>query len=277
MTKEKIDKKIQRPPVIVVMGHIDHGKSALLDYIRKTNVVESESGGITQHISAYELTHNNRKITFLDTPGHEAFKKMRSRGTEVADIAILVVSAEEGVKAQTLEALECIKESTIPFIVAINKIDKPQANVEKIKQNLIENEIYLEGLGGEIPFVPVSAKTGVGIPELLDMMLLVADLEELSGDKGKSADGIVIESNLDQKKGISASLVIKDGTLKSGMFVVAGDSFSPVRIMEDFKGLPIKEASFSSPIKIVGFNKVPQVGAKFSSFDKNSQRTKNTA
>ncbi|MEK7589856.1 MAG: translation initiation factor IF-2 [Patescibacteria group bacterium] len=268
MTKENTQKRIRRSPVIVVMGHIDHGKSTLLDYIRKTNIVDSESGGITQHISAYELTHKNRLITFLDTPGHEAFKKMRSRGAEVADIAILVVSAEEGVKAQTLEALKCIRGSNIPFIVAINKIDKPTANIEKIKQNLLENEIYLEGSGGDVPFVPVSAKTGEGIPELLDIMLLVADLEELSGDTEKVAEGIVIESNLDQKKGISASLIIKDGTLKSGMFIVAGDSISPVRIMEDFLGKPIKKAVFSSPIRVVGFSKAPQVGAKFVSYDK---------
>jgi translation initiation factor IF-2 len=274
MKKEATEKRIQSSPVIVVMGHIDHGKSALLDYIRKTNVVESEHGGITQNISAYELTHKNRRITFLDTPGHEAFKKMRSRGAEVADIAILVVSAEEGVKAQTLEALKCIRESKTPFIVAINKIDKPTANVEKIKNNLLENEVYLEGLGGDVPFVPVSAKTGEGIPELLDMMLLVADLEELSGDPEKAAEGIVIESNLDQQKGISASLVIKNGTLKSGMFVVAGDSMSPVRIMEDFLGKQIKEAVFSSPVKIVGFNKVPQVGAAFHSYEKKKDAEK---
>jgi translation initiation factor IF-2 len=277
MPKENTNKKIQRPPVIVVMGHIDHGKSALLDYIRKSNVVESEHGGITQHISAYELTHKDRRITFLDTPGHEAFKKMRSRGAEVADIAILVVSAEEGVKAQTLEALKSIRDSKTPFIVAINKIDKPAANVEKIKQNLLENEIYLEGLGGDVPFVPVSAKTGEGIPELLDMMLLVADLEELSGDASKQAEGIVIESNLDQKKGVSASLVIKDGTLKSGMFVVARDSMSPVRIMEDFLGKQIKEAVFSSPVRVIGFSKVPQVGAKFVSFEKKKDAEKAAA
>jgi len=273
----KVGVEVQRPPVIVVMGHIDHGKSALLDYIRKTNVVDGEHGGITQHISAYELTHKNRRVTFLDTPGHEAFQKMRSRGAEVADIAILVVSAEEGVKAQTLEALKCIRESKTPFIVAINKIDKPAANVEKIKQNLLENEVYLEGLGGDVPFVPVSAKTGEGIPELLDMMILVADLEELSGDESKNAEGIVIESNLDRQKGISASLVIKEGALKSGMFVVAGDSISPVRIMEDFLGNQIKEAVFSSPIRIVGFNKVPQVGAKFSSFNKKKDAEKAVA
>ncbi|MDP6387738.1 MAG: translation initiation factor IF-2 [Candidatus Pacebacteria bacterium] len=271
MTKEKTEKRIQRPPVIVVMGHIDHGKSALLDYIRKTNVVESERGGITQRLSAYEVAHydqtgKNRKITFLDTPGHEAFQKMRFRGAEVADIAVLVVSAEEGVKAQTLEALKCIRQNKMPFIVAINKIDKPEANVERTKQNLLEKEIYLEGLGGEVPFVAVSAKTGEGIPELLDMMLLVADLEELSGEEGKNAKGIVIESHLDQKKGISATLIIKDGTLRTGMFVAAGGSTSPVRIMEDFLGNKIKEASFSSPIKVVGFGSVPDIGASFLSF-----------
>lgn len=259
-------KEIQRPPVVVVMGHIDHGKSALLDYIRKTNIVEDESGGITQHISAYEVTHNNRRITFIDTPGHEAFKKMRSRGAEVADIAILVVSAEEGVKAQTSEALTFIRESKTPFIVAINKIDKPSANVEKTKQNLLENEIYLEGFGGDVPFVPISAKTGEGIGELLDMIILVADLEELRGDENKNAEGIVLESNLDQKKGVSATLIIKNGALKSGMFVTAGDSLSPVRIMEDFLDKPIKEAKFSSPVRVVGFNKAPKAGLTFFSF-----------
>ncbi|MFQ5662148.1 MAG: translation initiation factor IF-2 [Candidatus Paceibacteria bacterium] len=266
MTKEKTDKKIVRPPVIVVMGHIDHGKSALLDYIRKTNVVENEHGGITQHLSAYEVTHKERKITFLDTPGHEAFKKMRFRGAEVADIAVLVVSAEEGVKAQTLEALKSIRENKIPFIVAINKIDKPGADVEKTKQNILENEIYLEGLGGDVPFTPISAKTGEGIPELLDMMLLVADLEELSGDPAKDAEGVVIESHLDQKKGTSATLVIKNGTLKTGYFIVAGEALSPVRIMEDFHGEKIKEATFSSPVKVVGFSKIPTVGSSFETF-----------
>ncbi|HJL55587.1 MAG TPA: GTP-binding protein, partial [Candidatus Paceibacterota bacterium] len=266
MTKEKTDKKIVRPPVIVVMGHIDHGKSALLDYIRKTNIVESEHGGITQHLSAYEVTHKERKITFLDTPGHEAFKKMRFRGAEVADIAVLVVSAEEGVKAQTLEALKSIRENKIPFIVAINKIDKPSADVEKTKQNILENEIYLEGLGGNVPFTPISAKTGEGIPELLDMMLLVADLEELSGNSEGQASGIVIESHLDQKKGISTTLIIKDGILKIGSFIVAGDALSPVRIMEDFHGEQIKEAVFSSPVKVVGFSKIPVVGSSFETF-----------
>lgn len=283
MTKENPpaggDKKIIRPPVIVVMGHIDHGKSALIDYIRKTNVVDSEHGGITQHLSAYEVSHcdpsgKEKKITFLDTPGHEAFKKMRFRGAEVADIAILVVSAEEGVRAQTLEALKLIRENKIPFIVAINKIDKPEANVERTKQNLIENQIFLEGLGGDVPFVPISAKTGAGIPELLDMMLLVADLEELSGDSLVNASGIVIESHLDNKKGISTTLIIKDGTLKIGMFVVSGESLSPVRIMENFRGEKIEKATFSSPVKVVGFNKMPAPGAVFNSFNTKKEAEK---
>lgn len=271
--KEKVkDNFIDRPAVVVVMGHIDHGKSALLDYIRKTNVVEAEAGGITQHLSAYEVTYKDKsrgikKITFLDTPGHEAFQKMRSRGAVVADIAILIVSAEEGVKAQTLEALSSIKETGIPFIVAINKIDKTEANVERTKKSLTENEIYLEGLGGDVPWVPISAKTGEGVPELLDMTLLVAEIEELKGDQKKNAEGIVIEAHRDTKKGISATLIIKDGILKTGMYVAAGNALSPVRIMEDFLGKPIKEAQFSSPVKVVGFNTVPGVGIKFHSFD----------
>jgi translation initiation factor IF-2 len=260
--------KTERPPIVVIMGHIDHGKSALLDYIRKSNIVASEAGGITQHISAYEVTHTDqagraRRITFLDTPGHEAFQTMRSRGARVADVAVLVVSAEEGIKAQTLEALAAIKESGIPYIIAINKIDKPAANIEKTKQSIIEHGIYLEGLGGEIPFVPISAKTGEGVPDLLDLMLLVADLEELTGDPSKPAEGVVIETNLDPKKGVAATLVILDGTVKTGMCIVAGSSLSPVRIMEDFLGKPIKEASFSSPIRVIGFNVLPQVGSPF--------------
>ncbi|MFC1731320.1 translation initiation factor IF-2 [candidate division KSB1 bacterium] len=269
--EQKKENKTKRAPVIVVMGHVDHGKSALLDYIRKTNVVEGEAGGITQHISAYEVEHKDKngeiqKITFLDTPGHESFSKMRARGSKVADIAILVVSAEEGVKPQTLEAYKAIKNSDIPFIVAINKIDKPEANVEKIKANLLENEIYLEGMGGEIPWVPISAKRGDGIDELLDMMLLVSDMAELTGDTNKTAEGIVIESHRDTQKGISATLLIKDGSIKKGDFVRAGESVSPVRIMEDFTGKNINNAQFSSPINIIGFNSVPRSGETFEVF-----------
>lgn len=263
---------IPRPPIVVVMGHIDHGKSTLLDYIRKTNVVETEAGGITQHLSAYEVVHSGeqgaeRKITFLDTPGHEAFQKMRLRGAEIADVAILVVSAEEGVKAQTLEALNSIKEAGLPYVVAINKIDKPNANVERTKANLIENEIYLEGMGGDVPSVAVSAKAGTGIPELLDVLLLLADFKELTADPKAHARGLVIESNLDPRKGVSATLIIKDGVLSMGQAVVAGNALSPVRIFEDFQGKSIKEATVSSPVRIVGWDKLPEPGVIFESFD----------
>lgn len=263
---------IERPPVVAIMGHIDHGKSTLLDYIRKTNIVDKEAGGITQHVSAYEVVNQSekgegKKITFLDTPGHEAFQAIRVRGAHIADIVVLVVSAEDGVKPQTLEALKCIKEEGMPYIVAINKIDRPGADIERTKQSLAENEIYIEGYGGSIPSVPISAKTGEGIPSLLDMILLVAEMEELKGDTAKKAEGIVLESNLDAKKGISATLVIKEGSLKKGMFVTADDSISPIRMMEDFAGKQISEATFSSPIKIIGWNKLPKAGAIFKSFD----------
>jgi translation initiation factor IF-2 len=279
-----------RPPVVVVMGHVDHGKSALLDYIRKSNVVLGEAGGITQHISAYEVTHPEgkstsngagkdeiiveRKITFLDTPGHEAFSKMRARGAEAADIAILVVSAEDGVKAQTIEAYNTIIESKIPYVVAINKIDRPNANIEKTKMDLVEKGIYLEGMGGDIPFVPISAKVGTGINELLDMIILVADLQEFTGNPSQNATGIIIETKRDPKRGIGATCIIKDGTLKSGMFVVAGRALVTTRILENFLGKPIKEATFSSPIRLVGFESMPEVGSIFKSFNTKKEAEK---
>src|SRR3989344_3068557 len=192
--------KVPRPPVVVVMGHIDHGKSTLLDYIRKTNIVAKEAGGITQHLGAYEVEHGNDKITFLDTPGHEAFCSIRERGARVADIAILVVSAEDGVKPQTIEALKCINKDEMPFIVALNKIDKAGTNLDKIKQNLAENGILVEGWGGSVPIVPVSGKTGENVPELLEIIALQSDIEELKGDPSVPAEGFVIESNLKPKK-----------------------------------------------------------------------------
>ncbi len=257
---------IPRPPVVAVMGHIDHGKSTLLDYIRKTNIVAQEAGGITQHLSAYEIVHagsngTGRAITFLDTPGHAAFSGMRERGAQVADIAILVVSAEDGVKAQTIEALKTILEAKIPYIVAINKIDKPEANIEKIKMNLAEHEVLVEGYGGQIPFVPISAVTGQGIDDLLETILLVADLEQFTGDSSAPAEGIVIESKLDAKRGIAATIIIKNGTLKKGEFVVAGDSFASTRIIENFLGKQVESVSFSSPVQLVGFSKLPAVGS----------------
>lgn len=271
-TNNKQPNIIERPPVICIMGHIDHGKSTLLDYIRKTTIAEEEAGGITQRISAYEVVHKSKagkenKITFLDTPGHEAFCAIRERGVDVADIAVLVVSAEDGVKKQTLEALKCIKDSGIPYIVAINKIDKPGADVEKTKQNLAENEIYIEGYGGAVPWVPISAKTGEGVSELMDMMLLVAEIGEFKGDTNKNAEGVVIEANLDSHKGISGTLIIKDGTLKTGMFIASGGNIASTRLIEDFTGKKITEACFSSPIKVVGFSDLPAVGSAFKSFE----------
>ncbi len=259
----------QRPPVVVIMGHIDHGKSTLLDFIRKSNIVSHEAGGITQHLGAYEVEHTRSetgiksKITFLDTPGHEAFCTIRERGARVADVAILVVSAEDGVRPQTLEALKCILSEKIPYIVAINKIDKPGADIERTKQSLAENEIYVEGYGGDVPVVPISALKGTGISDLLDMIMLVADLQDLKADTAGIVEGTVIEAHLDSKKGITATLLIKNGTLNSGMYVISGDAVSPVRIFEDFKGKAIKSATFSSPVRVIGFNKIPVVGSIF--------------
>ena len=262
--------KATRPPIVVVMGHIDHGKTTLLDKIRETNVAGRESGGITQHIGAYEVVVKTKegqeeKITFIDTPGHEAFSRMRSRGARAADIAILVVAADDGVKPQTEEALAAIKRAGLPFVVAINKIDKSGADSERIKKELAEREIYLEGWGGQIPVVKISAKTGEGIAELLEMILLVAELEveKLAADYSKPASGIVIESHLDPKRGKSATLLILDGTLNQGDFVVAGSSFSPARIFENFEGKSIVKAYPAEPVRIVGFDNIPEVGLEF--------------
>ncbi len=269
---QKENTKTNRPPVVVVMGHVDHGKSTLLDYIRKTNVVDGEVGGITQRISAYEVVHQDekgkdQKITFLDTPGHEAFSKMRERGAKIADIAILVVSAEDGVKPQTIEAWKSITEMKLPVIVAINKIDKPGANVEKTKIELAEKEIYLENFGGQTPFVEISAKAGTGIDQLLSLILIITDMEGWQYSEDAPASGFVIEANLDSKRGIQASLVIKNGTLTNGMTVVVGGSICSTRIIENFLGKQVAEASACSPVRIFGFDKMPQVGAEFKSFE----------
>ncbi len=270
MPKQKATQSntVSRSPVVVIMGHIDHGKSTLLDYIRKTNVVAGEAGGITQHLSAYRVEHTTKEgekkhITFLDTPGHEAFQKMRFRGADVADIAILIVSAEDGVKPQTLEALTCIKKSGIPFIVAINKIDKPGADLIRTQSSLIENEVYIEGMGGDISWAPISPKTGQGVDDLLDILLLTAELAEFKTDANALGVGSIIEGKLDGKRGNTATLIVKDGVVKSGTFVVSGTSYAPVRIMEDWSGKSIKEAYASEPIGIVGWNEVPSVGASF--------------
>ena len=269
---KKEEKSITRPPVVVIMGHIDHGKSTLLDYIRKTNIVEGELGGITQHISAYEVIHSplnseqEKKITFIDTPGHESFSKMRERGAQIADIAVLIVSAEDGVKPQTIEAWKTVTANKIPCIVAINKIDKTNANIQKTKTELAENEIYLENYGGKIPFVEISAKNGTGVNDLLSLINILAEMEDFKGDKDENASGLVIETTLDSKRGIQATLIIKNGSLRKGMTVVVEDSVCSTNIIENFLGRIINEATFSSPIRLIGFDKMPRIGAEFKSF-----------
>jgi translation initiation factor IF-2 len=261
-------RQVPRPPVVVIMGHIDHGKSTLLDYIRKSNIVAGEAGGITQHVGAYQVDHTTAEgttgsITFLDTPGHAAFTSIRERGARAADIAILVVSAEDGVKPQTLEALRNIRESKLPFIVAITKTDKPNANVDKAMQSLGENEVYVEGWGGDTPVVPVSAVTGAGISELLDTIILLAELTGFTADLDAPAAGVIIESTLDARKGISVTLLLKNGTLTVGSVLVAGKALAPVRFIENFKGEKIEKALPSMPIRIIGWSEIPPAGMDF--------------
>ena len=252
------------------MGHVDHGKSTLLDFIRKSNIVAKEAGGITQHVAAYEVEHvregKTKRITFIDTPGHAAFSTIRARGANIADIAILVVAADDGVKAQTLEALASIRDANIPFIVAINKIDKPNANVERTQASLLEQNVYLEKFGGDVPWTAISAKAGTGVAELLDLILIVAELQEYKADSNASAEGFIIEAHRDQKRGIAATLILTNGVLKSGMSVVAGGAIAPVRIMENHAGKSINEATFSTPVTLIGFDKLPEVGETFHTF-----------
>ncbi len=266
--KTQENEKTERPPIITVMGHVDHGKSTLLDFIRKTNTVDKEAGGITQHMGAYEVAHETakgekKKITFIDTPGHEAFTKIRSRGAEVADIIILVVAADDGVNKQTLEALKIIQDSKTPFVVAINKIDKPNADVEKTKLDLASNNVYLEGYGGDVPNVLISAKTGEGINDLLDILLLMAEMGEFTKEDNKKGEGYIMESSLDSKRGGSATLIIRDGTLKKGDFVVIDSEITPVRTIENYVGKKIESEIASSPVRMIGFGKIPAVGSSF--------------
>lgn len=267
MTATTVEKSIQRAPVVAIMGHIDHGKSTLLDYIRSSKITSGEAGGITQHLGAYEVEKDGKHITFIDTPGHAAFTQIRSRSASAADIAILIVSAEDGVMPQTKEALSCILNAKLPFIVAINKVDSPKANVMQTKTSLIENEIYVEGMGGSIPVVEISAKTGQGVDDLLDMISLVADVEGFNGDNTIPAKGVVVEAHMDKQKGITATMIVKDGALKQGQFVACGNAYAPVRILENYLGKQIKEASFSSPIRIYGWNSIPVAGEEFVTFD----------
>ncbi|MBI2674606.1 MAG: translation initiation factor IF-2 [Candidatus Yanofskybacteria bacterium] len=259
-----------RPPVVVVLGHVDHGKTRLLDTIRKTNVAEKESGGITQHIGAYQIDMSKfrnveipQKITFLDTPGHEAFTAIRSRGAKVADIAVLVVAADESVKPQTKEAIKIIKSEGIPFVVAINKIDKEGANVQKVKQDLATEDVLVEDWGGKVPVVEISAKAGKNISELLDMILLVAEIEELKEDLSKPAEGVIIESHLDKQRGYVVTALVQKGILSLGDWFVAGKTVGKIKSMDDFLGRPVNEARPSQPITLTGWSEVPDTGAHF--------------
>ena len=262
LKEEEEDPKdlVPRPPVVCVMGHVDHGKTSLLDAIRKTNVTDREAGGITQHIGAYVVSIKGQKITFLDTPGHEAFTAMRMRGANSTDIAVLVVAADDGVMPQTVEAINHAKAAGVEIIVAINKVDKPSANIERVKQELSEYELIPEDWGGSTIFVPVSEKTHQGIEELLEMILLTSEVCELKANPKRKARGLVIEAQLDKGKGPVATILVQKGTLHVGDFIAAGASSGKVRAMMDDKGRRVKEAGPSTPVEILGLSDVPNAG-----------------
>lgn len=254
-----------RSPIIVVMGHIDHGKTKILDWYRKTKLVEEESGGITQHIGAYEVEHEGKKMTFIDTPGHEAFSKMRSRGARVADIAVLVVAADEGVKPQTKEAIDIIQKNDLSFVVAINKIDKPEANPDRVKQQLAESGVLVESYGGKTPSVEISAKVGQNMDDLLEVLLLIAELGHLEFEPNKT-EGVVIESHLDSRRGVTSTLLLRNGRVMQGDILVIGRSMEAAKILEDFRGKAIQSAQASAPIRLAGLSHLPEVGDEFVRF-----------
>ncbi|MFA5084402.1 MAG: translation initiation factor IF-2, partial [Candidatus Paceibacterota bacterium] len=263
MTENNQKNEKSRPPIVVVMGHVDHGKTSLLDYIRKTNVTAREAGGITQTIGAYEITHNSKLITFIDTPGHEAFSKMRARGAQAADLAILVVAADEGVKPQTKEALSQIQAAKLPFIVAINKIDKPDINLDKVKNELLTAGVLLEGYGGNVSWQAISAKTGQGVGELLDLILLAAEMESLKYDPKVQAKGIVVEALRDNRRGLVVSVIVEDGTLKSGENINTPTAGGKIKSLKNFLGEDVKSLEPSAPALILGFDSLPQIGEEF--------------
>ncbi len=249
-----------RPPVVTIMGHVNHGKTRLLDAIRQTNVMDSEAGGITQHIGAYQVEVNGQRITFLDTPGHEAFTAMRARGAQVTDITILVVAADDGVMPQTLEAIDHARAAEVPIVVAINKIDKPDANVERVKQQLADAGLLIEGWGGDTVCVEISAKEKIGIPALLENLMVVAEMEELKADPSRLAEGVVIEAGMDKTRGPLGTALVSSGTLKVGDTVVVGDTWGRVKAMFNDTGKRVKRAGPATPVEVLGLNSVPQVG-----------------
>ena len=262
--KQNVKGKLSvRPPVVTVMGHVDHGKTTLLDAIRKTNVAAREAGAITQHIGAYQALVDGRKITFLDTPGHEAFTAMRARGAQVTDIVVLVVAADDGIMPQTVEAINHARAAKVPIVVAINKIDKPEANPERVKHQLADLGLVVEEWGGDTVCVPISAKQGKGIPDLLENLFLVADILELKADPDSPAEGVVIEAKLDKSKGPLATLLVQKGTLRRGDIVVAGGTWGKVKAMFDDKGKQVHKAEPSTPVEVLGLNEVAKSGDHF--------------
>ncbi|MBI5871380.1 MAG: translation initiation factor IF-2 [Actinobacteria bacterium] len=251
---------LPRAPVVTIMGHVDHGKTSLLDAVRETEVTATEAGGITQHIGAYQVTHADKRITFLDTPGHEAFTAMRARGAKVTDVAVLVVAADDGVMPQTIEAIDHAKAAGVPIVVAVNKIDKPEANPERVRQELTEHALIPEDWGGDTVFVDVSAKQRTGLENMLEMIQLVADVQELKANPNAEASGVVIESKLDPGRGVVATVLVNRGTMHVGDAIVAGQASGKVKAMSDYKGRPLKEAGPSVPVEILGFDIVPQAG-----------------
>ena len=274
-TSDSVD-AVVRPPVVAVMGHVDHGKTSLLDAIREANVAKGEAGGITQHISAYQIEHKNRLITFLDTPGHEAFAAIREHGALLTDIVIIVVAADDGVKPQTVEAIRYARKAGTRIIVAINKMDKEDANPALVKQQLAEQDLLIEEWGGDIVAVPVSAKTRAGVPDLLDMILLVADVEDLKADPKVSARGLVIEARMEPGKGPIANALIEEGTVHVGDFIVSGGSYAKIRSLSSTAHKPIKYAGPSTPVIISGFKHLPEFGDPFIQV-KNEREARNLA
>ncbi len=263
MANTKVENKNKnelRPPIVTIMGHVDHGKTSILDAVRKSDLAAREYGGITQHIGAYQISHHNKKITFIDTPGHEAFAQMRARGGKAADIVVLVVAADEGVMPQTKEAILHTKAAAVPMIVAINKMDTAGANPQKVKQELAQESVLVEDWGGDVVSIPLSAKTGEGIDKLLDAILLIAEVHEVKGNASGELEAIIIESKLDRKRGVVVSCIVRNGTLRVGDKVIASNLEAKIKSIVDDKGKAIDEAGPSTPVEILGFGKVPHVG-----------------